>query len=142
MKIPSEPDDELLQSLVEETITLPQAAAAQARSQQRARMNTIRIAAMLAIPVLAAGIWFSQRPPRPEVTTEITRATSSSEAGKASTQQGYVKVYQADEAVPPDPIPPDASEREKRLLTELPGVPLLIVRNDAGEISRIHIFER
>jgi hypothetical protein len=142
MKLPPEPDDELLKSLVEETNALPRAAAAQARRQRQKRANSIRVVAALMILLFAAGIWFSQRPSRSEVTTEIAHTANASQASKALTQPGYVKVYQADEAVPPDPIPPGVSEREKRLLTELPGVPLLIVKNDAGEVTRVHIFER
>jgi hypothetical protein len=142
MKTPSEPGDELLKSLVEETNALPQAAAAHVRARQRVRMNTVRISAMLASSLLAAGIWLSQRPPRSEVTTEITRAAIPPEAATILTPPGYVKVHQPGEIADPDPIPPDASEREKKLLTDLPGVPLLIVKNGAGEVARVHIFER
>ncbi len=142
MRIPSEPNDELLKSLVEETYALPQAAAAQARARQRTRMNAVRVAAMLAVSLLAVGIWFSQRARRHEATKDIVRAANPPEAAKTSTRQGYVKVYQAGEAVEPEAIPPDVSEREKKLLTELSGVPVLIVKNDVGEIARVHIFER
>jgi len=142
MKIPSEPNDELLKSLVEETYALPQAAAAQARARQRMRMNAVRVAAMLAVSLLAVGTWFSQRAPRHEATKDIVRAASPPEAAKTSSRQGYVKVSQVGEAVEPDVIPTDMSEREKKLLTELPGVPVLIVKNDVGEIVRVHIFER
>lgn len=142
MKTQSEPSDELLKSLVEETDALPQAAAAHARTRQRARMKTIRITATLTILLLAVGIWFSQHGPRDEAPHEITHAAIPAEAAKTLTRQGYVKVHQLGETAELDPIPPDVSEREKKLLTELPGIPLLIVKNGAREIARVHIFER
>jgi hypothetical protein len=141
MKSFPESDDELLKSLVEETKALPQAAAAQARARQRTRMSTIRITTLLAVSALT-GIWFSQRPPHSKVTTETPHAVNAPEASEPSTRQGYVKIHQVGEAVAPDPIPPDATEREKELLTELPDVPLLIVKNEAGQVARVHIFER
>jgi hypothetical protein len=136
MKTPLPPNDELLKSLVDEANALPQAAAAQARSRQRARMNTVRVAGILVVPMLALGIWFSHRAPLGEPTKEI--AVKPSRAPETS--KGYVKAYPAGEAEP-DPIPLDTSERERTLLSELPGVPVLIVKN-GGEISRVHIFER
>ena len=142
MKTPLEPDDSLLQSLVEEVNELPQAAAAQARQRRQARANLARVASLLAAALLAVGIWFSQRAPRRETTNEIAGVTKPLEATRPSARQGYVKVYQAGEATESDSIPSDASEREKKLLTALPGVPVLIVKNDAGEIARVHIFER
>ena len=142
MKTPPEPDDSLLQSLVEEANELPQAAAAQARQRRQARANLVRVASLLAVAVLAVVIWFSQRAPRRETANEIARVTKPSEAARPSARQGYVKVYQAGEATESNPIPPDVTEREKKLLTALPGVPVLIVKNDASEIARVHIFER
>ena len=142
MKTPSEPGDELLKSLVEETNSLPQAAATHARARQRARMNVVRITATLTISLLVVGIWFSQQGPRDEGTKKITHAAIPLEAAKTLTPQGYVKVHQPGETADLDPIPPNVSEREKKLLTDLPGVPLLIVQNAAGEIARVHIFER
>lgn len=139
MKITPEPDDELMNSLVKETVALPRAAAAQARAQQRARMKTVAITAVMAASVSVAGIWFSKRH---AASGEIARTASPSEVFKPSALQGYVKVHQAGEVAGTNSAPPDASERERQLLTELPGIPLLIVRNDAGEVARVHIFER
>ena len=137
MKTPL-PPDELLKSLVEEANKLPQAAAAQARSRKRARMNSVRVAGIVTFSLLALGIWFSNRAPRSggaEKNTAVANPSKSPEAAKS-----YVKAYPAGEAEP-GPIPPDTSERERTLLTELPGVPVLIVKN-GGEIARVHIFER
>jgi hypothetical protein len=142
MKRPFEPRDKLLKSLVEETVALPQAAAAHARAQQRNQMTRIRLTAMLAISLLAVGIWFSQHGPRDEAQKEMAHAAIPPEAAKTLTQQGYVKVHQPGESADMDPIPPDVSDREQKLLRDLSGVPLLIVKNDAGEVARVHIFER
>lgn len=136
MKAPLPPNDELLKSLVEEANALPRVAAAQARSRQRA--HTVQFAGVLILSLLALGIWFSQRAPRGEPAKEIASAPRPSQTPDASI--GYVKSYPAGEAEP-GPTPPDTSERERTLLTELPGVPVLIVKN-GGEISHVHIFER
>lgn len=138
MNTPTPPKDELLKSLVEEANGLPQTAAAQARSRQRTRMNTVRVAGILSLSLLALGIWFSHRAPRRELSKEMASTPKPSEA--PDTSKGYVKAYPAGEAEP-GPTPPDTSERERRLLTELSDVPVLIVKN-GGEISRVHIFER
>jgi hypothetical protein len=138
MNTPTPPKDELLKSLVEEANGLPQTAAAHARSRQRTRMNTVRVAGILSLSLLALGIWFSHRAPRGEPTNEAARTAKPSEV--PDTSKGYVKAYPAGEAEP-GPTPPDTSERERRLLTELSDVPVLIVKN-GGEISRVHIFER
>ena len=138
MRIPSNPDDELLKSLVEETTALPRTAAAQARAYRRTQRHTVCIAAVMATWLSVAGIWFSKRDAAPG---KIARTASPSEALKPSAQ-GSVKAYPAGEVAGINSIPPDASESEKKLLTELAGIPLLIVKNDAGEVARVHIFER
>jgi hypothetical protein len=141
MKTRSEPDDELVTSLVEETNALPRVAAAHARARQRTRMNAARFAAILVVSVLAAGLWFSQSPPRSKDNPQTAHAVNATDSVRTLIRQGFVEVYQAGE-VPPDPIPPGATKREIELLTELPDVPLLIVKNEAGQVARVHIFAR
>jgi len=140
MNIPSQPDDELLKALAEEASALPQAAAAHARARRRAQTRVVRVTLPLAVALMAAGIWLSQ--PGPRNKKEVAHATSGSDVTRILPRQGYVKIYQPGEAAQTDLIPSDASEREKELLTDLPGIPVLIVKNDAGEVARVHIFER
>ena len=142
MKAPVEPNDPLLQSLTEETCGLPQAAAAHARSCQQARTKIARVSAVLTVLLLAAGIWLPGKSSNRKNAGNITRATRPPQTANPPARQGYVRVYQDGENAGAESVPPDATEREKQLLAELPGVPLLIVKNDAGQVTRVHVFER
>jgi len=125
---------------MEETKGLPQIAAAHARSRQQARTRQVCVGASLAVLIAAASLWlFNKAPDRTVAATQVTLPTG---AGNSTVHQGYVRVYQEGERPEAEPIPPDASERERELLTQLPGVPLLIVKNEAGQITRVQIFER
>lgn len=139
MTTPPESNDPFLQSLVEETKGLPQIAAAHARSRQQARTRMARVGASLAVLLLGFSFWFLNQTSDRKIAD--TQVMPPSEAADSTRHQGYVRVYQEGER-PEESIPPDASEREKELLTQLPGVPLLIVKNEAGQITRVQIFER
>lgn len=141
MNIPPEPDNALLRSLMEEAKGLPQAAAAQARSRQRVRTRNLRALTVMVL-FMTAGIWFFKHVPRRETAKEIVGVGNSMETARPPARNGYVKVYQAGETAEANFIPPDATEREKQLLTELPGIPFLIVKTEAGQVVGVHIFER
>lgn len=141
MNISPEPDDALLRSLMEEAKGLPQTAAVQARSRQRGRTRNF-CALTVTVLFLTAGISFFRHTSRREPEKGSMDVGNSSEAARPSAHISYVKVYQAGETAEANFIPPDATAQEKRLLTELPGIPFLIVRTEAGQVAGVHIFER
>jgi hypothetical protein len=141
MKSPLEPDDALVNSLVEETKSLPQLAAAHARSGRRARRIVVQTSATLAALTLITSLWYFQTTER-DAQNERAVDVRPLENNTPASHAGYVRVYEAGELPEIVTLPPDATEREKQLWAELPGVPVLIVKNNAGEITRIHVFER
>jgi hypothetical protein len=142
MKTLPESDDPLLQSLVEEVKDLPKSAAAHARSRQQARTTIARVSVVLTVMLFAAGMLLFGHTPERKDAGKVTRITRPPQTATSRARQGYVKVYHEGETAADESIPPNATERERQLLAELPGVPLLIVKNDAGEVTRVHIFER
>jgi hypothetical protein len=141
MSTPPEPDDALLRTFMEEAKELPQAAAAEARSRQRRRTRNFCALTVTAL-FLTAGISIFKHAPRREPEKGIVDIGDSSEAARPPAHKSYVKVYQAGETAEANFIPPDATEREKQLLTELPGIPFLIVKTKTGQVTGVHIFER
>jgi len=140
MKTPSEPNDPLLQSLVEDANELAQAAAAEARSRRRAHLTLVRIGTPLVI-LLAAALWSIKHSSHHEAASQVSDVGRAANAPKFAMQRAYVRVNHPGEPAEDDSVPPDATEQEKQLLNELPDVPLLLVRNDAGQVTRVHVFE-
>jgi hypothetical protein len=75
------------------------------------------------------------RPAKPAISSGSAR-TSADPA-----PIGFVRAYSANHP-PENAIPADASARERQLLTELSGLPLLVVRDEHGQIAQVHVFER
>lgn len=133
MNPPLDPNDSLTKLLVEESAGLAQAAAAEARARRRARANAARLAAPLAVLLIAA-LWLAP---------QFTRRTSPNrstyvQTSKTAPPQGYVRIYHAGET---PAIQQPSDEKEKQLLSALPDAPLLLVRNESGQLTRIHVFD-
>jgi hypothetical protein len=143
MKPPLDPPDPLLQSLVEDIKEFPEVAAAQARSQVRSRIF-IRGVLTLSGLILVATIWFSQRTTSSSMRVQKVPTSSPAKPTEVSAPgaQGFVHIYRPTEQKMPEGWSAGATEREKELLRELQDVPVLIVKNQRGEVSRVQIFER
>lgn len=121
MNLPPESDDPLLQALATEAQALPAAAAAEARVARRHRRTGQRAGLMMAGLATLALLWWAQRNPSVEHGTQLAKATH------------HTAVENPAVAI---------TEREREVLTALPDAPLLIVRNAAGGVARVHVFER
>jgi len=139
MKSRSDPNDPLMQSLVEDASEFAQSAASEARSRRRRRLNVVRIGVLLVFLLAAALIWFAQWSPRNEAAINISKGGGSGEHQKVAADVGYVRAHQPGEQVADEPVPQDMTERQ--LLNELPDVPLLFVRNEAGQLTSVHVFD-
>jgi hypothetical protein len=142
MKNPSDRTDPLLRSLLEDAKHFPSVAAELARSRRRARRNNVGVVLALAMLCMLGAFWPAKLWPGGDAKSKTVIVTEPSQAADARTKRGYVKAYAADDTIEANSIPADATERERKLMIELPGVPLLIVKNDSGHGLRVHIFDR
>ena len=142
MKNPSDQTDPLLQSLLEDAKHFPTAAAELAKSRRRTRRNNVGVVLALGMLCMVAAFWRAKLWPGGDGEGKTVLVTEPSQAADARTNRGYVKAYAADDTIQANSIPADVSERERQLMAELPGVPLLIVKNDSGNGVRIHVFDR
>jgi hypothetical protein len=139
MKNFNEPNDPIAQSLVNEAANLASAAATVARSRQQLRTNATRLALVLLICLPALMIFKVVRHGHaPSRTNEVAAVPNAAHSASLA----YVKINSASATKQSNPVPRGVTGREKELLTELPGVPLLIVRNQRGDVTRVHVFER
>jgi hypothetical protein len=140
MKPSSHDQDRLLHVLTEETRALPHAAAAHARAHRKRRARTVSLTLAATILALFAGVWISKSK-RSQVKSGSLALIVPVSSEESRSSQGYVRVYtvENDSQAHQSNV---TSGREAQLLAELPGVPVLLVKNEAGQIDRIHIFER
>jgi hypothetical protein len=132
----------LLRSLLEDAKHFPSAAAELARSRHRTRRNNVGVVLALAMLCMLGVFWRAKLWPGGDGEGKTVKATNYSQSADARTNRGYVKAYAADDTIQANSIPADATERERQLMTELPGVPLLIVKNESGHGLRVHVFDR
>lgn len=132
--------DPLLQSILDDSKSLPESAAALARRRRRARANIHRGAALFGL-LLACTIWLVTHQPSRDQTVNGLNGEQPAKLEAADATSGFVKVYSAGDPLP-DVISPAASEEERRMLADLQGLPVVIVKDHSGRIARIHIIER
>lgn len=141
MNAPQNHPDPLIQSILDDTKALAQSAAALAGRRHRLRSNIVQVAA-LSIVLLAGTIWFIahqlsyDQTPNIDVNDDRPAMLQLSNA-----PGGFVKMYSTKDPQP-DVISPAASDEERRLLEDLKGIPVILVKDASGQISRIHIIER
>ncbi|HUR46220.1 MAG TPA: hypothetical protein VMZ27_10125 [Candidatus Saccharimonadales bacterium] len=141
MKNLRNPNDALLQSLVEDAAHLAGLAAVEVRRRRRDSANALRVLIALLI-LLPPSIYLSKVYFHDKAVKADVRAGKSTNERPALSSVAYVKVQPADALGQAMPMLQGATKREKELLTEFPDVPLLIVKNRAGEVTTLHVFER
>ena len=137
MKPSHNPDEPIIRSFVEEANPLARAAALQARAMQLRRKAANRLAIAMVILIPAVTIFLLNLPSHKQMVNGLFARNVP-----ASSSAGYVRAYPNTEAALTQPIPIEATAREKQLLTELPELPLLIVRDELGQVTRVEVFER
>ena len=138
MKMPSNPDDPLLQALTEDAKTVAQSAAAEVRSRRRRQTNLSRSAALFVLLIVA--VWFSTHSAHREPMQPISTSVPFTLPTKPPFGEAYLKVYPA-EAPAEDFSQPAATKEERDLLKDIYDRPVLIVRNESGHITGVHVFE-
>jgi hypothetical protein len=142
MKDPFNPTHRLLRAVVKDEEAIALNAAAKVRSRRR-RHRIICQGSLFATLLLGgAGILFL-----PPNRSAVFRNSSANESGKTSrntvtAKAAFVRQYSTDLGTDEVLSASAASEEERKLLGEISDEPALIVWNDSGQVSRIHIFER
>jgi hypothetical protein len=139
MSTPTESNDPLAQSLLADATRLSRTAAAEARSRRRRRINRVRLGVPLLL-FLVAAVW-SGRSFFLHRAGPATPRARSVEVLNLAAPKGYVKVLPEGALDQDEGTSPETSEQEKQLLKDLGEAPLLIVRNDAGNVRSVHVFE-
>ena len=156
-------NDPLLRAIIEEEepISLTAAADVRRRVQKRRKIlrSTILAAMVLVGGVVTFSLWdrFTGQPKtnynsisstdRNTSTTTVTETSNPTRVGAPPPKTASVKEYSADSQIIAEDYltvvgAATTTEQEQTLLKDLNGQPVLIVWNDAGHVSRVHIFGR
>jgi len=139
MKTFNDPNDPLARSLIEDAGSLALAAAKHARSRRQAHIRTTRLAILICLPLIMIGVLKLVRTDSPP---NLAGSVPLAAPPVRSASVVYLTSHSVSVPAGSKAISEGISGREKQILTELPDAPLLIVRNRAGEVSRVHVFER
>jgi hypothetical protein len=140
MKTPADPNDPLLRSLVEEAADLPMKAAGEARRTRALRMNQRRHVA-LAITVLFWGVCVWQIDATREVDRDFIDIQKSTDAPTNFAKHVIVRTEEQARNEPL-PLPDGLTEDQAKVVLAARGLPLLLVRDETGRVTRIHTIER
>jgi hypothetical protein len=138
MNTPHEPTDPLLRSLLEETTDLPAraAAAARQRSAQR-RQSRRRLAQTAALALLSILAWrLFPTPTEPASTVAVV-----SPGATAPEFSPEPDAPTAPKLATPS-LPSGLNPEQAQFVKALGNLPLLLVRDDSGKVTRIHLVER
>ena len=155
MNAPHDPSDPLLQSLAEEAADLPARAAAVARQrsiQRRQTRQRFAFAAVISLLGVATSVLVPRRDVQP--TTVAAHHVPSgnspdlatfepSPAPDAPIATGIVKVQTDEKAVgATSSLPSGLDEEQTEFVKAVRDLPLLLVRDGTGKVTRIHVVER
>src|SRR4051812_9450270 len=159
MKDPFNSTDPLLRAVVEDEESMSLAAAADVRrrlhKRRKLRRNAIAAAMIVGVSVILS-FWMREavrtgRPGFGRNPDANRRLVSSNHANTspvavsrfaAPPREGFVKAYSVDSQIADDLSHAAITEQERSLLKELRDQPTLIVWNAAGQLSRVHVFEK
>lgn len=123
MKIPNDP---LLESLAEEAAALPVLAAIAARRRNMQRhQNQRRVALLACISLIGFVTW----------TTWPGKKQTSAEPQSLLTSQEVKSEVRAT-------LPTGLNKEQEAFVQAAKDMPLLLVRNSSGQVTRIHLIER
>jgi hypothetical protein len=133
-------DDPLVNAITQDAQNLPLQAAASARSRKSAESKRIHAYVIVGLLLLGWASWqFDHRPLQP---TPSERIYSSAMPADPSLTENYVKISHTSELTERSMSPSNSLDRENQLLAQLSGVGVLIVKDTAGGVARVHIFDR
>ena len=138
--------DPLLQSVTASVGGLPSAAAREARRVRDARVSHRRAVGGGFFVFLACfTIWQG----RHQLSVTRTRRAAITARPPAATQQTQVAspefviaTIPGQSSSPAIPIPPVISEAQRVVILAAGDLPLLLVKDDSGRVTRIHVIER
>ncbi len=157
MNTPRKPNDPLLQSLADEAADLPLRAAIEARQRiARRTQNRQRLALALTVSFLGVVAWVllpsrevrhspvALHPVTPERSTNLApSAPEPTPTPPAPEPREYVKAQIGEEALRASlPLPTGLDEEQQELVKAAGDLPLLLVRDGTGKVTRIHVIER
>lgn len=141
MNPPSHPPDPLLRSLTDEASHLPRLAAAEARRALTLRRQQTRWAAatLILTGLVSTGLVCLQRIPR-----DTPPASVAEQPALAPTSPPAPLIVRTEEQArhEPLPLPHGLNPDQESVLTAARGLPLLLVRDQTGKVTRIHVIER
>jgi hypothetical protein len=147
MKTPPDSNEPLLQSLADEVSDLPLLAAQEARKTRALRMKQRRQVS-LAITVLLFGmcLWqvFPGKNVAPDSIAMPSPAVSTQQTTTMSLQPSMRVIVRTEEQARNEPLPlPDGlTKDQENVVIAAQGLPLLLIRNSSGIVTRIHVVER
>lgn len=144
MKTPPDSNEPLLQSLADEVSDLPLLAAQEARKTHALRMKQRRQVS-LAITVLLFGMCLSLIVRERNVGADFAASHLPADFPSPLSLQrsNFVTVRTMEQArKEPLPLPDGITQDQAKVLIAARGLPLLLVRDRAGKVARIHVIER
>ena len=146
MNPPSDTPDPLLKSLIDDAADLPCMAASVARQlQSRRDQNRRRLIRGLAIAILGAFSWQALNPflPAWKKAESSTNRVPLPPVPAKTRLPAFVKVQTMDEAMSePLPTPLGATQEQKDLIEAARDLPLLLVMDASGKLTKICVIER
>ena len=149
--------DPPLQSLADEAAALPVRAAIEARQRNARRtQNRQRLALTLTVFFLGVVAWVllpsrevrhstvARHPVTPESSTNLApSAPEPTPTPPAPEPREYVKAQTDEEALRVSvPLPTGLDKEQQELVKAARDLPLLLVRDGTGKVTRIHVIER
>lgn len=129
MKNPHSSPDPVLQSLAEEAADLPKRAAAEARKAVRQRGLNRQRTALTAVVFLIGIVTWNAWPPGGDSRPSMPMAGHVTENHVAKPE-----VLQT--------LPTTLDPEQEAFVRSAGDIPLLLVRNSTGQVTRIHLIER
>ena len=140
MKTPFDPTDPLLRSFADEAADLPLMAAGEAR-RTRALRAKHRRQVTFAITVLLCGVFALQIHVPRDRGQELV-ATQKLPDGPTTIAHTMIVRTEEQARNEPLPLPDGLTEDQAKVVLATQGFPLLLVRDNAGKVARIHFIER
>ncbi len=142
MKPPSNPNDPLLHALLEDAQVVADTAAMAVRSRRQRSRRLLRAGTIAAFLTAVVWLGLTHRFTQSERPAQMTGREGTPLATKIQFWPGFVKAYPSDSRSEDDGDLPVTTENERKLLSDLGDVPSLIVWNDSGKVSGVHVFEK
>lgn len=147
MRTPFDPTDPLLQSLTEEAADLPRKAAGEARRTRelgrRRRRQIVMTATALFCGMCAWQVIQPMNTGRESIGMQELPDAPLKTAHPSREPDNHLIVRTEEQARnEPLPLPEGLTREQENVVKAARGLPLVLVRDNTGKVSRIHVIER